>query len=444
VSIIVAVALRVRHLISALFVVPGLVAAGLFLANEAIFNGHKVMLSGGVPNIWEVPAFPAAPVVLPDLSWASLPARTPDGTVAGLVHDKEQGVFMALDEATGAVRWQVDTGPLPPSFVRADGWRPEESLPAIPLTIAGAGVYMVAWERVWMLVADGGASVKTGTFPGHIPPVSARGGACLVDGGFWIGVEDGRDGGVMLSPAGELADVRSDRPPTCPHLGDHKKVFALSPMQNARANPEPVAPDDPARGYPVKRCGKYSNQTRKHHGNAYCSDMRSDGGPERAVMLHINEPTFRDGDDWLTVTFPISSDGVEFNPTVHGYELAWPRAFFDMAQYRHVTRENNPSPSSFEPKQVEAWTEVVEVVASISRKGELQWVRTMQRGPSAMFSSTFYDNIAYYRSLLLASHPDSPVQNLYIFKPGSLLAVDQASGAPRFQIGTPYPAGGRY
>lgn len=346
-------------------------------------------------------------------------------------------MFVALDEATGGVRWQVATGPLPPSFVRTDGWRPGEAVPAIPLTLAGAGMYLVAWDRDWMLVADGGASVKTGTFPDHVPPVSAVGGACLVDGGFWIGIDDGRDGGVMLSPTGALADARSDRPATCPRLGDGERVHILSPLQNARANPEPVAPDDATRGYPLRKCGYWSRSSGSYSGNRYCSDMRSDGGPERAVMLHNGDPTFRDGDDWLTITLPIPYDGVDFNPTVHGYELAWPRAFFDMGKYRYVTRENNPSPSSFEPKRTENWTEVIEVIASISRKGELQWVYAIQRGPSPNISATFYENIAYYRSLLLASHPESPTQNLYIVKPGMLLAVDQASGAPRFQIGAP-------
>ena len=400
------------------------------------FDG-EVMLSGDVPNVWSVPPFAAAPVVLPGVSWASIPARTAEGVVAGLVDDEGQGKFVALDESNGAVRWQVEVGALPAGFVRTDGWRPREGVPAVPLTLAGPGGFVVAWARTWMLVAPGGGTFKRGEFPEAVPPVSAVGGVCVVDGDFWISIEDGRDGGIMLGADGTLAGVRSDRPASCPRLGDGGDAHALSPLQNARANPEPVAPDDPARGYPVDVCGKYSGG--KLHGNEYCSDMRSDGGGEQAVMLRTGYPVFRDGSGWQTVRLPLAVDGVEFHMNIVGYELAFPRAFFDMEKYRIVETANNPSAASFEAKKVEKWTEAIEVVASISRAGKLEWAHEVQRGPSLSVTSTFADTIAHFRSLLLASHPGSPTQNLYVFKPGSLLAVDQVTGVPRFQVGAPHP-----
>lgn len=420
-------------------VVSTTVIVAMMLGSSGSFDlpfSGETTLSGPVPDTFEVPPLPAAPVVLPGATWVSLPARSPDGTVAGLVADEGQGLFVALDEATGAVRWKLATGPLPASFVRTEGWRPREGAPDVPLALRGAGAHVVAWDRTWLLVADGGASFKTGEFPAAVPPVSAAGGVCLVDGKFWIAVADGRDGGITLDVDGKLADARSDRPPTCPHLGDQDKVQAVSPLQNAHANPDPVAPDDPARGYPVDICGKYSNG--RVHGNAYCSDMRSDGGGEQAILLKAGAVVFRDGDDWHTVRFPIGPP-VDFYPRITGYELAYPRAFFSMEKYRPVTTQNDPPPGSFEPRRVEQWTEVVELVGSISREGALQWVHTVQRGPSVNISATFMDNIAHFRSLLLASHADSPVKNIYVFKPGMLLALDQATGAPRFQVGTPHP-----
>ncbi|WP_434427984.1 hypothetical protein [Nannocystis pusilla] len=402
------------------------------------FDG-EIMLSGPVTDVWAVPAFDPAPVVLAGATWASIPARTADGKVAGWIHEGAEGKFVALDEATGRVLWQVSTGPVPADLVRRDGWRVREYVPAVALTLAGEGVYLVTGNRTWMLVAEGGASVKTGAFPEPVPPTA--GGACLVDGKFWISIADGRDGGVMLSSAGVLATERSDRPAGCRHSGDGGDAQTISPLQNAHADPGVYAADDPVRGYPPEVCGKYSKSSGRRVGREYCSDMRtSDGDAERAVMIHIDAPAFRDGDDWLVVKLPDTySGGVDFHPRIIGYELAWPRAFFDMTEYRNLTTQNDPSPTSFEAKKVEQRTEVIEVVASIARTGELQWARSVQRGDLAQVSAEFSDNWFHSRSLLLASHANSPAQNLYVFKPGMLLAVDQATGAPRFQVGAPLP-----
>lgn len=432
-----------RGRIILIFVAGYLVIASvavLFMRSSGLLGPGEQPLTGPVVDTWSVPNFDTPPVVLPGVTWASLPTRNPDGTVAGFGHQDGKGVFVKLDEATGRELWRADTGPLPESFVRKEGWRFDERAPAVPLTLAGPGVYLVAWDRVWILVPEGGGEVKTGTFPEKVPPVSPLGGVCLVDGSFWIAIQDGRDGGVMLSAAGVLADVRSDRPASCLPAGDLEETYVISPLQNAHADPRPYAADDHQKGYPVEVCGKWSSQSRRKHGREYCSDMRTDGGPEQAVMIHISDPVFRDGEDWRVIDLPDGIGGrVDFDPRIIGYELAFPRAFFDMTEYRNVTVQNNPAPNSFEPQKTEQRTDVAEVVASISRAGELQWARSFPHQQLATVSSNFYDNVAYYRSLLLASHASSPVKNLYIFKPGMLLAVDQATGAARFQIGAPLP-----
>lgn len=398
------------------------------------------MLSGPPFDAWNTPAFEPAPVVLPGASWSSIPARTADGSVVGLVQDRGQGSFVKLAESDGRVLWQLPTGPVPDTLSRSDAWRVGEVAPAVPLTLAGPGVYLVAGGRTWLLVADTGASFKSGNFPEAVPPVAPGGGACLVDGKFWIAIEDGRDGGVFLAPDGTLAATRSDRPASCRRLDSGGTSRSVSPLQNAGPVPTPPAADDHTQGYPLDHCGKYSKQSRAKFGREYCSDLRSDGPDEHAIVLKIGDPTFRDGDSWQHIRMPDNNlGGSASKPDVVGFELAYPRAFFNLAAYRRTTRENNPSPSSFEPRRVENITEVIELVASISRTGELQWARRVQLVPLPAVSSTFYDNVVHQRSLLLASHPESPTQNLYLFKPGHLLAVDQATGAPRFQVGAPYP-----
>lgn len=42
----------------------------------------------------------------------------------------------------------------------------------------------------------------------------------------------------------------------------------------------------------------------------------------------------------------------------------------------------------------------------------------MHRGPFVRANSDHLDNMVQYRSLLFASHPDSPVRNLYILARG--------------------------
>ncbi|MDC0720129.1 hypothetical protein [Nannocystis bainbridge] len=400
---------------------------------------EETYLKGPVVDTWSVPAIDPAPVVLPGAAWASIPARTADGKVAGWIHEGAEGKFIALDEATGRVLWHAATGPVPDDLVRSDGWRRGERVPAVAAALAGPGVYLVAANRKWMLIAEGGGSVKTGDLPAQIPALT--GAACLVDGNFWLGIADERDGGVMLSAAGVLADVRSDRPAGCFHAGDDRDsdLKVISPLQNAHADPTPYPADDHSRGYPPEVCGRYSKTQMKRTGNAWCSDMRTtDGDPKRSVMLHISDIVFRQEDDkWLMVRLPDPySGGIDFKPSIVNYELSWPRAFFDMTAYRNVTSQNNPSATSFEAKKVEQRTEVTEIVASIARTGELQWARSIWRGDMPRVSADFSENWFYTRSLLLASHPSSPAQTIYAFKPGMLLAIDQATGAPRFQVGT--------
>lgn len=407
-----------------------------YYAFKELLFPDLVTLSGPVPNVWAVPAFSAPPTVLPGTTWASIPARGSDGSVAGLVDDKGEGKFVVLHEGNGSVRWQISIGPMPSSFLRTEKWAPRASVPNVPLTLRGPSSYLVAWARTWLLVADSGTSFKIGEFPAAVPPTRAYGGVCLVDEGFWIAVDDGRNGGIVLSAAGVPANVRSDRPTTCPGAGT-TSLYAISPQQNAHAILDKIAPADSSGGYPNEVC---SRQKGKSRSNEFCSDMRSDGPSVQAAMLMAGGPVFRDGSDWQLVRLPIPDDGVDFSPRIVGYELAFPRAFFDMVEYRFSNRENNPAPGSFESKQVEPVTEVVEIVASISRAGRLEWARTVRHGASARVSNfEFADTIADFRSLLFASHPSSPTQNLYIFKPGMLLAVDQMTGEPRFQIGIAVP-----
>ncbi len=387
-----------------------------------LFN-HELPLSGA-SDPWEVAPFVPAPVLLADDLWMSVPARSADGTVFGLVRSRDGNALLKLDEASGRVLWRVPAGPGFADFTRNDGWHARERAPAVPLTLVGDGVYLIAWQRAWALVAaTNGALVHAGAFPGAVPPVAPEGGLCLLDDGYWLAIEDGRDGGIMLSTTGVLADVRSERPARC--LPSDASIDAASPLQNAHATPIPFPTDLCAE----TRRGKIIRE------NAYCHDKRSDGPPEHAVLLKHGDPVFRDGDDWRAIAMPIR---MSFSVFFVGYELAWPRAFFNMVSPRKYSVTNAPAPTSFEAKHVSNIDMIVETVASIARDGRVLWHRSVVKEPyvqTTLGQQEYRAGVAQYRSLLLASHPDSPVKNLYIFKPGLLLAVDQDTGATRFQVG---------
>jgi hypothetical protein len=205
-------------------------------------------------------------------------------------------------------------------------------------------------------------------------------------------------------------------------------VFAASPLQNAHAADLT---------FPTEICAE-TKKGRIIRENAYCTDLRTDGDPAQAMMLRWGDPVMRDGDDWRRYRMLVGNS--EF-ATIVGYELAWPHAFLSMAAWRHVTVTNNPAPTSFEPKRVENTREARESVGCLSRDGELLWHRTLHSGPFVELGGGVghQESLAQHRSLLLASHRDSPVQSIYVVKPGLLLAVDQATGAPRFQVGAALP-----
>ncbi len=66
---------------------------------------------------------------------------------------------------------------------------------------------------------------------------------------------------------------------------------------------------------------------------------RTDGDPQRSVLLHIGDVAFRQEEDWLQVRLPNSADAIDFSPSITGFELSWPRAFFNRTAYRGVTVE---------------------------------------------------------------------------------------------------------
>lgn len=419
---------------------PLLLALGVGVAIVAAVVPMLVILSASdmagkplLPDpyaVWTAAPFATPPVVAADDLWLSLPARTADGAVFGLVRGKDGRAFVKLDEATGRATWRTAAGSMFASAERSDGWRGGETFPAVPQSTAGEREFLVVWQREWALVSrTNGELSKSGAFPDNVPPASPAGGVCLVDDAFWIAIEDGRDGGIMLGADGQLATTRSDRPATClPTTTMRFEEGARSPAQHARASAQPVPPmcNETRRGRVIRE-------------GAYCNDLRSDGPPEHAAMIHFSDLALRDGGGWLRVEPPRSA---EFSSFIFGFELAWPRVFVDLGAARKVTVQNQPSATSFEAKRVETQRQAVEYVVGVGRKGEVLWLHSIYNGPfseSSQVHGNHRSQVAQHRSLLLASHPDSPTKNLYIFKPGVLLAVDQETGAARFQLGAALP-----
>ena len=395
---------------------------------------RKQSLGGAVPSFWEAAPVSAAPVHLEE-SWLSTPTRSANGTVFGFVQTESGSALLAVREDTGQVVWRVPARQVLPSFTRTDGWRTGEDFPALPLTAEGGGTYVVTWQREWARVEmASGRVLGAGTYPEGVPAASPVSGVCVDGSRFWIGVEDGgRGGGVWLEPNGVMQAARTERPATCARTSGGS-LASLSPMQNAKDSPSEYDPEI---------CGKYSKQERERVGNAYCTDKRSDGGPERDVMLMIQEPLFRSGKRWLHVEMPhgpaVQANTPDFAPWPFSLELGENAAFLDYADIHTSSVERLAKPESFEPNVTEVMDQEVELIAAIGRNGDLQWARTLRNVQVPRTGWATRDRALPWRSTLFASHRSSPVHNVYVLKPGMLLALDQATGATRFSVGRALP-----
>ncbi len=432
---------RTASLITLVLVGIGL-GARVLIGGDALFGGgsggaYEVPLGGTVPDLFAVPALLAPPRPLDRARWLSLPARDPSGAVFGLTEGADGKEGVKLDEATGRVLWRVAVPRFLAGYERDPAWAKDERLPRLPIAEQSGDSYLLTWERQWILFdVTTGAIRAEGELPAGVPAVSAEGGVCPLPGKFWLAVEDGgRGGGILLDLVGRADSARVLRPAGCgqgvgqrddQHTED--RLWSRSPQQNARQSSTPW-PDS---------CRYYSSSgARGYHEVKYCSDMMTDADTSRDVLLHITNLAFHEAKDWRIVRFPMgvaAGEHVDFHGTPFAVELGVSAAFVDLGAYRFDELVLPSPPESFQADRRVKTTRLREVIAAIDRKGELRWARTLgvhdaEGGEGGLAG------LLPHRSLLLASHPRSPVHNVYALKVGWLIAIDQDTGTPRFEVG---------
>ena len=111
----------------------------------------------------------------------SAPLTTPSGTVYGVVDGGATPAVVAIDGATGALRWKTPIAAGAPlaDYRHVDGWNRNgarvatEFLPNVPVLGIAGGTLTVAFDHDWALfdVATG-ALRKSGRIPTSLPAVN--------------------------------------------------------------------------------------------------------------------------------------------------------------------------------------------------------------------------------------------------------------------------------
>ncbi|AKU95101.1 hypothetical protein AKJ09_01765 [Labilithrix luteola] len=397
-----------------------------FICMRAIFwqsasePPRNEQFSGSVPPFAGIPMLAQAPVVREADGWMSTPVRGPDGTVAGLVHTPAAWAFVQIDERSGQERWRSLLPNFLRSFERFAGWRDGE-IAEVPIALEGGNQYLVTWQREFMLLdRQSGKPLHSGKFPEPVPAASSKLGACFVDGKYWVGVGpyDSRVG-VLIDTNGRVSATASERPSGC--YGLPPGADFGSPMQSARdwrrPYPEFCGGDDGA------HTKEAMASMRAGESGLLCENRRGDDDPEHDVMwFEGKELVMRDGRRWRRFWhYDLERGGYYGKPA--GVELGREQVFLNQLQSEY--RTTTPRPGSFETARESPVAQ--SVVFAVERNGTLRWAFTVGMAPT--------DKPLPWRVAMFASHPQSKTQNLYLYRPGQLLALDQKTGSPSWQLG---------
>ncbi|MCW5831395.1 MAG: hypothetical protein KIS78_02925 [Labilithrix sp.] len=406
----------------------GMVLIGLLSFMGLGTSPMRQKLGGTVPTFWDIPLMPFAPSERPAELWMSTPVRGEDGTVAGLVRASGAWAFVQLDEATSAERWRTPLPGFLSGFQRPLAWedsgdsayRSGERVPLVPVALEGGAHYVVAWEREFALLErSGGRLVRIGTFPEPVPAVSAHEGACFVEGKFWLGVTASRvDVGVWLHPTGRMDSTSSPRPAECPTRPRVRAgAGAGSPLQNARASRQSLP----------KFC----------RDGAACRSHSDDGLAEHQVLFESSDSgdlmIMRSGWRWLELRDLERHRRYPYVPP-DSFELGGGWVFLNHVEQRKV-EPAKPADAFQETSSLKGEEQTRSAITAIDRKGNLVWTQIVVHHRRVVPSETKAVTPEDLRMTMFASHPKSTHKNLYLLRPGLLLAVDQATGRPLWKLG---------
>lgn len=324
---------------------------------------------------------------------------------------------VVLDAASGAVRAraEVPAGLALRTFERPTDWERDnikvtEIVPRAPFGTAFAGGALFAFAREWLVVDQKGAVRSKGVLPASVPAASARAGVCKLGSDAWLGVEDPRGGGVRIGADGTQDPTRIDAPPSCgyPIVGNFGQRWSRAQQLHAA----PAGRELSTCMRTKHRASRATNQCEGYYGEGPSGELV--GNLHSRLMLESGIYSF---------DAPIGKNTNVFN-SLRGLEVAADRTVFVSveASYDETTIVTPPKGSFEAPKQTKGWMHRSAIVA-IDPKGKVRWQVSGGGVPE------IYDS-----SLMIATPPRASHATLYLYRPGSLVAVDQQNGRPRFVV----------
>lgn len=355
------------------------------------------------------------------VSWWSPPVTSARGVVYGLVRaDANTNQLVAITENTGQFLWRiaVPRDLALATYTRNVGWsRPatepnvREVAPVAPFGAANGSSVLFVFDHEWVVAdAASGTVLGTGTLPKAVPPFDGLRGAFPQDDGFWVGVQDGRNGGIRIDARGTSTLERNERPSDCrdPVLFQGQFGFRWSPNAQLRQTKAP-----PASCMRTRKNASAPTNT--------CMSFLGETPSGKRLGMAYEEVHYGEGSGALAFRLRGVSDTV---PSAYAVESGWGGAlFFTMALFQSTTRVHEPPKTSFDPRTTTTDSSYVEAIVATSAEGRPLWV------VSPGSSRYLYDT-----SILVVSHAESQEALLYLYKPGSLTALDQRSGAVRFRF----------
>ena len=395
--------------------IAGTALLGVAAVGGVFLMRGKLLSAGVTVDPWTLPEATVPPVSLA-ARWISAPLASPSGVVFGVIDGGATPALVAIDGGTGALRWKTALAAGAPlsEYRHGNGWNPNgarvptEFQPVVPVLGLAGPTLVVAFDHGWALLdAATGALRKTDRIPASLPAVAPQGGFCALGNDAWIAMADGRDGGLVLTAAGTTTGLRVDRPAECKSpvatLGE-PYGFRASPLQQLRGNQVPRA------------CMRKSHKARTESNQCKLWG-ESPGGV--AVAMDYSEGYF--GNDSFTFR---QSKGGSLSPLSElGIEASATTLFVTVSESATFSSETKPPPGSFAPVERSSGFRYRVVLSAIDEGIRPRWTVPL---------ATLDDSWAH--PLVFAADRAAPTQNLYLFTPGKLVALDQATGQARFRI----------
>lgn len=363
---------------------------------------------------WTLPGASVPPLAFA-ARWISVPLASPSGTVYGVVDGGATPAVVAIDGATGALRWKtpITAGSPLADYRHGDGWNRNDAQvatefqPNVPVLGIAGGTLTVAFDHDWALfdVATG-ALRRSGRLPTSLPAVYPAGGFCPIGRDAWIAMADGRDGGLRITEAGTTDGLRTDRPADCkPPIGTLGAPYGhrTSPLQQARGN---RIPDFCMRT-------RHKSRTKSNHCKLWGET------PTGVAFGQDSTNAYLDGK-----AFSFSKPSNALAPLeLLGIEAAGGSLFMTVSESVERTTETKPPPGSFAPIERRSEFQYRMVLVAVDGERNVRWTTTIATEPDG-----------WGHPLVVAADRAAPTQSLYLFTPGKLVALDQATGQARFHI----------